>query len=41
MLKVYNNEIIEGNFYRHEIEPIIYKDDVYVVKRLGTAIPHP
>ena len=33
-LKDYNNEVIEGSFYRHEIQPVIKKDDVYLVEKI-------
>ena len=33
-LKDYNNEITEGSFYRHEIEPLIHKDDVYLLETI-------
>lgn len=34
-LKDYNGEIIEGSFYRHEIEPIIHDDDdVFMVEKI-------
>ena len=33
-LKDYNNEIIEGSFYRHEIQPITKNDDVYLVEKV-------
>lgn len=33
-LKDYSNEVIEGSFYRHEIQPVIKKDDVYLVERI-------
>ena len=32
-LKDYQGDIIEGSFYREEIEPIIKEDDVYLVER--------
>ena len=33
-LKDYQGDIIEGSFYREEIEPIIKEDDVYLVERV-------
>ena len=33
-LKDYNDEVIEGSFYRHEIQPITKTDDVYLVERI-------
>ena len=33
-LKDYSNEIVEGSFYRHEIQPITKTDDVYLVERV-------
>ena len=33
-LKDYQGEEIEGSFYRHEIEPIIQEDDVYMVEKI-------
>ncbi|MEL7196320.1 MAG: DDE-type integrase/transposase/recombinase [Bacteroidota bacterium] len=33
-LKDYNNEVIEGSFYRYEIQPVIKKDDVYLLERI-------
>ena len=33
-LKDYNNEVIEGSFYRHEIQPITKDDDVYMVEKI-------
>ena len=33
-LKDYNNELIEGSFYRQEIQPVIKKDDVYLVEKV-------
>ena len=33
-LKDYSNDMIEGSFYRHEIQPIIKTDDVYLVERV-------
>ena len=33
-LKDFNNEIIEGSFYCHEIEPVIHKDNVYLVEKI-------
>ena len=33
-LKDYNNDIIEGSFYRHEIEPVIHEGDVYLVEEV-------
>ena len=33
-LKDYNNEVIEGSFYRHEIEPIIHDDDTFMVEKI-------
>ena len=33
-LKDYNNEVIEGSFYRHEIQPILKTDDVYLVEKV-------
>ena len=31
-LKDYNGDLIEGSFYRQEIQPVIKKDDVYLVE---------
>ena len=33
-LKDYNNEIIEGSFYRDEIQPIYYEGDVFLVEKI-------
>ena len=33
-LKDYNGETIEGSFYRHEIQPIIQDDDVFLVEKV-------
>ena len=33
-LKDYNNEVIEGSFYRYEIEPVIHEDDTYIVEKV-------
>ena len=33
-LKDFNGEVIEGSFYRHEIEPIIHDDDTYLVEKI-------
>ena len=33
-LKDYDGDIIEGSFYRYEIQPIIHEDDVYLVERI-------
>ena len=33
-LKDYQGEVIEGSFYRYELEPIIQKDDVYMVEKI-------
>ena len=33
-LKDYNNEVIEGSFYRHEIEPIIHDDDTFIIEKI-------
>ena len=33
-LKDYGGEIIEGSFYRHEIQPIIHDDDVFLVEKV-------
>jgi len=33
-LKDYNGEVIEGSFYREEIEHVIHKDDQYVVEKV-------
>ena len=33
-LKDYNNEVIEGSFYRHEIQPITQTDDVFLVEKI-------
>lgn len=33
-LKDYNNEVIEGSFYRHEIQPIIHDDDSFMVEKI-------
>jgi len=33
-LKDYNNEIIDGSFYHHEIQPITKTDDVYLVEKI-------
>ena len=33
-LKDYQGEVIEGSFYRHEIQPIIHKDDVFLVEKV-------
>ena len=33
-LKDYSGEVIDGSFYRHEIQPIIQEDDVYLVEKI-------
>lgn len=33
-LKDYKGEIIEGSFYRHEIQKVIQKEDTYLVERI-------
>ena len=33
-LKDYNDEVIEGSFYRHEIQPITQTDDVFLVEKV-------
>ena len=33
-LKDYNDEIVDGSFYRHEIQPISKTDDVYLVEKV-------
>ena len=33
-LKDYNDEVIEGSFYRQEIERIIHDDDTYLVEKV-------
>ncbi|MEL6930966.1 MAG: DDE-type integrase/transposase/recombinase, partial [Cyanobacteria bacterium J06600_6] len=33
-LKDYNNDLIEGSFYRYEIQTVKKKDDVYLVERV-------
>ena len=33
-LKDYHGEVIEGSFYRHEIEPIIKDDDVFMIEKI-------
>ena len=33
-LKDYNGDVIEGSFYRHEIEPITQEDDVFMVEKI-------
>lgn len=33
-LKDYNNDVIEGSFYRYEIQPVIKTDDVYIVEKV-------
>ena len=33
-LKDYNGEVIEGSFYRQEIEPIIHDDDTFLVEKI-------
>lgn len=33
-LKDYNGEVIEGSFYREEIEPILHEDDTYIVEKI-------
>lgn len=33
-LKDYNGEVIEGSFYRHEIQPIIKSDDLFLVEKI-------
>lgn len=33
-LKDYSNEVVEGSFYRHEIQPVTKTDDVYLVERV-------
>ena len=35
-LKDCDSDIVEGSFYRHEFEPVIHKDDVYLVKNIRT-----
>ena len=33
-LKDYNGNLLEGSFYRHEIQPVIKEDDVYLVEKV-------
>lgn len=33
-LKDYSNDVVEGSFYRHEIQPVTKRDDVYIVERV-------
>ncbi len=33
-LKDYHDEVIEGSFYREEIEPVIHDDDDYIVEKV-------
>ena len=33
-LKDYRNEIVEGSFYRHEIQPVIHDQDVFLVEKV-------
>ena len=33
-LKDYNNEVIDGSFYRYEIQPVTKDDDVYLVEKI-------
>ena len=33
-LKDYNGDLLEGSFYRHEIQPVIKEDDVYLVEKV-------
>ena len=33
-LKDYNNEVIEGSFYRDEIQKVTHKDDVFLVEKV-------
>lgn len=33
-LRDYNGEVIDGSFYRQEIEPIIHDDDTYLVEKI-------
>lgn len=33
-LKDYNGDLIEGSFYRQEIQPVIKKDDVFLVEKV-------
>jgi len=33
-LKDYQGEVIEGSFYRHEIQPTIQKEDVFLVEKI-------
>ena len=33
-LKDYNGEVIEGSFYRYEIQPIIHEDDNFLVEKI-------
>ena len=33
-LKDYRNDIVEGSFYRYEIQPVIKRDDIYLVERI-------
>ena len=33
-LKDYQGEVIEGSFYRQEIEPVLHEDDQYVVEKV-------
>ena len=33
-LKDYNGEVIEGSFYRHEIQPVTKTDDIFLVEKV-------
>ena len=33
-LKDYQNEVVEGSFYRQEIEPVIHTEDEYIVEKV-------
>ena len=33
-LKDYNGDLLEGSFYRHEIQPVIKDDDVFLVEKV-------
>ena len=33
-LRDYSGEVIEGSFYRHEIQPILRDDNMFVVERI-------
>ena len=33
-LKDYQGEVIEGSFYRYEIEPVTQDDDVFMVEKI-------